>query len=87
MDCAYPNSLDGSQEYWQYILCEAVTHFISFTSWESSTRAHQCAQFPVLSLPKCFPDPPPTKIDDISVEDFRSLLDFNLVSYFFTIKV
>ncbi|XP_065197521.1 17-beta-hydroxysteroid dehydrogenase 14-like [Sycon ciliatum] len=30
--------------------------------------------------------PPPTKIDDISVEDFRSLLDFNLVSYFFTMK-
>ena len=34
-----------------------------------------------------YTDPPPTKIDDISVEDFRSLLDFNLVSYFFTMKV
>ena len=34
-----------------------------------------------------FADPPHTKIDDISSDDFRQLLDLNLVSYFLVAKV
>ena len=44
-----------------------------------------------LQLTKCnmciILDPAHKKIDDVSAEDFRSLLDLNLISYFLTSKV
>ena len=35
----------------------------------------------------CFVDPPSKTIDDTTTEAFRSLLEFNLVSYFLMCKV
>ena len=49
------------------------------------------AQEPILEPNHSFEnltlDPPTTSIDDTSLDDFKTLLDFNLVSYFLVSKV